>query len=168
MKKHKKITPNKNFKYYVLAILLISSISIVFFIIKPASTKCNIKLKDICISDEELNSRVSLKERFFEASNQKIDKDNLKILASEELRDEKILSNYAKQKGIKVNNEELMTLYQQRVSLLGGEDKLLKSLDKMYGLNKTDYLKQLEKDIEKDKIQKTLDKPISDWLISQK
>lgn len=168
MKKHKKITPNKNFKYYVLAILLISSISIVFFIIKPASTKCNIKLKDICISDEELNSRVSLKERFFEASSQKIDKDNLKILASEELRDEKILSNYAKQKGIKVNNEELMTLYQQRVSLLGGEDKLLKSLDKMYGLNKTDYLKQLEKDIEKDKIQKTLDKPISDWLISQK
>ena len=94
----------------------------------------------------------------------------------EKLIEEELVRSYAEEKKIVVTDEEVNARYQsvvksfnQRNNITGGSDsKFLKTIEKMYGEKKEDYLEIIGMDILKEKVQAASKMSLSDWLIKQK
>lgn len=146
-----------------LGVLLILISSIVYI----GTRRCNecVYSKDgINISNNEYSQALKVKETFYKFNNQGLDNDTIKKDTLKELVDKKKIENYARENNIKVSNDEISTLYKERIKQNKDEDELLKKVNNMYGFTKSDYQDVLRQDILKDKVQEKLGVPLAEWL----
>lgn len=153
----------------LLPILLISLplgvIAILYFATDVVRCRdCAFNSNGIVIKNSEIQAVVRAKETFYSFNNQKVDKDTLSRDVLEELKLNKTIENYAKSKDITVSDEELNTIYQERVKQNTNEEALLKRINDLYGFGKAQYLEVLKIDILRSKVESSLGKPLDSLL----
>lgn len=92
----------------------------------------------------------------------------------ENLIEETLIRNFAKENKITVMEGEISDRFQtvlegfNRRENATGEEKFLAKIKEMYGLDKSGYMKQVEMDILKEKVQSKVGMPLASWLAKQK
>lgn len=151
-------------------ILLIVFIPLIIFILslngnqKPGNTS----LKSITVSNSDIQKEIERSKHFYIYNNQDLKNySTLESDAKNSVIENIIIQDYAELNNINVTQAEINESYKQKIAEKS-EAELLNQLKQMYGINKDDYLIVLKQDILKEKIQKSIEEPLSDWLEEQK
>lgn len=154
---------NKKVALSLSGFLIIGGVCL-YFIKNTSCKNCVVNENGIKITSSELSNAIKSRETFYKFNNQEISADTLKNDVLKQLKNEKRVQKYAKENNIKATEQEINSLYNERVKQNGNEDALLKKVNDLYGFTKKQYLEVLEKDVLREKVQEKLDIPISDWL----
>lgn len=160
------IKNNKNSRKYlpIFGVLILMITGLYLFTDELRCRDCVYSDGDIRVRSKDLNNEVTSRQKFYQYKNQTVNEEIFKNDALELLKIEQKIYAYANDKNINVSSSEVDALYQERIKQNQGEDNLLKLVRDMYGFNKDDYLNVLEKDILREKVQKDLGVPLSEWL----
>lgn len=160
----------------VIVIIVLLIILLLKFIETSNKNDYAAKVNGIDISKTTYNKEVEKTEKFFKWAKQDIQPTSLQKDTVEKLINESLISQYAESKNITVSDEEITVRYNKVVSgfnarnKITGEkdDKFLSKIKEMYAMNKDDYLKQVEMDILKEKVQADVKMPLVKWLKAEK
>ena len=158
-----KLKPNQKI-FYASIILFSVALYLLVFTDKVICKDCVLDEGSIQVKKDQLDSALRAKEIFYKFNNQTVDQNQVREETLKELKNQQRVEDYAKNKNIKVNDEEVDGLYAERVKLSGSEDELLKKVKDLYGFDKNDYKKVLRQDILQEKVQQVLGIPLTDWL----
>lgn len=159
---------NKKYLILLILILLFVPISLLILMLNKNQNSKNFKGQTIIVRASDIQKEIERKEHFYKFSKQ--DLKNYPTLsedAKNRVIENAIIENYASSKNISASDKEINARYQQKISS-GGEQKLLIQLSQMYGMSKADYMKVLKQDILREKIQRSIEKPLSEWIDEQK
>lgn len=178
-------TKKSIFIYSVVSALLMGIILYLFFLQKKTEKIATTDFKDFVavvndhgIKKEIFDKKLEETTYFFTHKNQDI--SSMSSLSSDvlaKLIDEILISQYAEEEGISITEREITNRYQQIVEGYNTREKskddtddaaFLIQIKKMYGMNKSDYLEMVKKDILREKVQEKVKKPITDWLVDQR
>ena len=128
--------------------------------------QCVYNKNDIKVTIGEFNKAYGAKQNFYAYSNQSVDSEILKRDTLDELKMSKKIERYANSNKIKVSDQEINLLYQERVSQNKTEKQLLDKVKTMYGFTKDEYLQVLKNDLLRSKVEQYIDQPLGEWLNS--
>ena len=118
----------------------------------------------LAVSSVRLQEEIDHKNTFYRSQNNTIDQQTLRNDTIQQLAKDSLVYNYAKAHNISVTQQEIATVFQQRASAAGSEQLFLEKLNSLYGINKQQYLSNIQLDILKDKVQHSLGNSLSSWL----
>lgn len=163
---------NKKTLFIFIAVIAIGAI--LFFIYKNSGDN-HIDSKGIAsvngelIEKKELNKEVERMQKFYSSSKQNIENyPSLEKDMLERLIEQRLIEQYAEKNNLKINEDEVKSYYDNAVQREKSEPNLLEKLSEMYGMGKEEYLEKIRMDILREKVQKNVGKPLSEWLTEEK
>lgn len=157
-------------KFIIISVALIAIIPLVIFILslnRNQNTEEN-SLKSITVSSSDIKTEVARSKHFYTYNNQDLKNySTLEADAKNSVIEKTIIEKYAGLNNLTVTQAEINERYRQKTAEKP-EAELLNQLKQMYGISKNDYLVVLKQDILREKVQKSIDKPLSEWLNEQK
>ncbi len=168
-------------KYFIVVLFLLLVTLITLFILNKIN---NLNNKDNYvamvngegITKTDYGNEINETTTFFKFNHQKIDTPALKKNVLDEMIDNTLISQYAAKHNIIVYQQELdqrysdaVRIYNSHNNITGASDSaFITQINKMYGMDKTEYQENLRMDILKEKVQESVGEPLTKWLMDQK
>ncbi len=162
----------------VIIVIAIAAFYIFLFLNKGGFGQGNaVGVNGVNISKADLNKEIQEQIDFYKSRNQKIPDDKtLQTDVTNVLIDNIIVSQYAAKHKITVSTAEVNNMYAEVVGVFNSHNNItgasdsafLTQINKMYGMDKTEYQENLRMDILKEKVQESVGEPLTKWLQEQK
>lgn len=166
----------KNLNLLIIVAVSLALVALAFFLLPKGGSGSGFNNKKYVakvgkegIKREDFEKEMAKRKNFYVWAKQDVSLSSLENDVIETMIDFELVRQYAQPKSITVSDKDVNKRFNDLVQGSGEpEEKLLNKISQMYGMNKSDYLEVLRKDILKEKVQENLGIPLGDWLNEQK
>ena len=126
------------------------------------------KVNDVEISFLQLDEATAEVLTFYAANEQTVDESTLRTNTLNNMIDQAIIAQYAQANEITVPDEDIQRVMSARIEQYGSGQKLSAEITRLYGISLERYTTNLRDDLLREKVQSSVNLPLSEWLASQR
>jgi FKBP-type peptidyl-prolyl cis-trans isomerase (trigger factor) len=144
----------------VTVLLLGAVVALTYYLIEANKEDQN----EVVVTQTEYTQATDRLTQFLQANQQTLDSLTIESDVSRQLLDRAVINEYAENNNISVNSQELTNYYEQRVLSYENEAAFLEEINRLYDLDKQKLLQEASYSLLREKVQESIDLPLSKWL----